>query len=202
MLPESEWPCELQPYIYDAACQELVKNPPELTTHVLAIHSKLAPNLEVIIDCNQHSSLTRLLRVTSFVFRFARVFITKRSSDNQSDHCTQLNSEDLQHAEHSWICHIQAKSFVAELEYLKSHGKQSIPTYVRQFGLFLDDQHVLRCKGRINNSTLSMTEKNPILLPSKHVFVKLLVTHVHQPSSPRTPTSKAWWCECYPYYLT
>ena len=49
---------------------------------------------------------------------------------------------------------------------------------MKHFGLFLDDNDVLRC--RINNSILTMTEKNPILLPSKHVFVKLLITRAHQ----------------------
>ena len=38
----------------------------------------------------------------------------------------------------------------------------------------------MKCRGRINNSTLSLNEKNPILLPCKHPFIKLLVIHVHQ----------------------
>ena len=80
----------------------------------------------------------------------------------------------------SWVCHIQAKSFVKELEYLRSPGKQPAPTYVQQFGLFLDDNNVMKCKGRINNSTVSLEEKNPTILPAKHPLVKLLVMHVHQ----------------------
>lgn len=61
-----------------------------------------------------------------------------------------------------------------------SPDRHPVPLYVKQFGLFLDDQLVIKCKGRINNSTLSMNEKNPVLLPSKHPFIKLLVIHVHQ----------------------
>ena len=59
---------------------------------------------------------------------------------------------------------------------LGGHGK---PLYVDQFGLYLDDQHVLKCKGRIGNSTLAATEKHPVLLPTKHPVVKLLVREVH-----------------------
>ena len=54
---------------------------------------------------------------------------------------------------------------------MRGPGKQQIPTYVQQFGLFLDDKSVLKCKGRINNSTVSLKAKNPILLPAKHPLI-------------------------------
>ena len=53
------------------------------------------------------------------------------------------------YVELSWICHFQATSFAKELEYLKSPGKQPTLTYVQRFGLFLDDDDVMKCKGRI-----------------------------------------------------
>ena len=162
----------------DDACQQLVKNPPELT-HVLAVNSKPILNLEAIIDCSRYSSLTRLLRVTALVFQFVRGFKQLNVDEPVCPHI-QLVAEDLQHAELSWILHIQAKSFVKELEYLRGPGKQQTPTYVQQFGLFLDNKNVLKCKGRINNSTASLEAKNPILLPAKHSLIKLLVMHIHQ----------------------
>jgi hypothetical protein len=50
---------------------------------------------------------------------------------------------------------------------------------VNQFGLFLDDDHVLRCKGRLKNASLNPGTKNPILLPNKSKFVELLIREVH-----------------------
>ena len=85
------------------------------------------------------------------------------------------------HAEVSCICHIQAKSFVKELEFLRGHGKQLTPTYVQQYELFLDDKHVMKCNGRINNS---LAEKNSIFLPIKHPLIKLLVMHVRHQVKP------------------
>ena len=74
LLTEDEWPCKVEPHDNDyVACQELVKNPLELT-HVLAVNSKSTPNLEGIIDCSRYSSLTRLLRATALVFQFVRGF--------------------------------------------------------------------------------------------------------------------------------
>ena len=50
LLPEDEWPCEVESHFSDdAAYQELAKNPSEFT-HVVAVHSKSAPSLEAIID--------------------------------------------------------------------------------------------------------------------------------------------------------
>ena len=178
MLSGNEWPSEVQPHVNDVAYQEIVKNPPEVT-HVLAAHNKPNPNLEAVIDCNRYSSLTRLLRVTALVFRAVKAF-KQLIADEPVPLDIQLIAEDLQHAEVSWICHIQTKLFVKELEYLRSNGKLPTPTYVQQFGLFLDDKNIMKCKGRINNSTLSLAEKNPIFLPAKHPLIKLLVMHVHQ----------------------
>ena len=59
---------------------------------------------------------------------------------------------------------------------VRSCGK---PPYVHQFCLFLDEQYVLKCKGRLCNSTLSDTAKNPALLPPKHWFVRLLIIDTH-----------------------
>ena len=53
-------------------------------------------------------------------------------------------------------------------------------TYVQQFGLFLDDNNVMKCKGRISNSTVSLEEKNLIFLPAKDPLIKLLVMHIYQ----------------------
>ena len=166
LLTEDEWPCMVESYDNnDVACQELVKNPPEVT-HVLAVNSTSILNLEAIIDCSCYSSLTRLLRVIALVFQFVRSFKQLNVDEPVFPHI-QLVAEDLQHAELSWILHIQAKSFFS----MRSHGKQQTPTYVQQFALFLDDKNVLKCKGRINNSTVSLEAKNPILLPAKHPLI-------------------------------
>jgi len=62
---------------------------------------------------------------------------------------------------------------------LRSNSIHDKPLNVEQFGLYLDEQQVLKCKGRIGNASLAATEKHPILLPTKHPFVKLLVMEVH-----------------------
>ena len=94
LLPEDEWPYSVESYNNnDVTCQELVKNPPELT-HVLAVNSKLILNLEAIIDCSRYSNLTCLLHVTVLVFQFVRGFKQLNVGKPVSPHI-QLVVEDL-----------------------------------------------------------------------------------------------------------
>ena len=48
-----------------------------------------------------------------------------------------------------------------------------------QFNLFIDDQQIIRCKGRVSNAPLSEESKNLILLPSKHPLTNLIIQDVH-----------------------
>jgi hypothetical protein len=83
-------------------------------------------------------------------------------------------------AESLWVKSVQSMSFANEIEFLKSQKKNSKPPLVHQFGLFLDGQEILRCKGRINESTLSLTAKMPALLPPKHWFTELVIRDTHE----------------------
>ena len=73
---------------------------------------------------------------------------------------------------------IQDESFCTEIKYLSSDKTVGGPIYVKQFGLFLD-QGILKCRGRLNNSTLSLGNKNPISLPHDH---QLLILQYHEKS--------------------
>ena len=74
----------------------------------------------------------------------------------------QLCADEINHAKTYWIPTIQANSFASEIQFLRN-GNQSKPRRVEQFTLFLDEKQVLRCRGRIKNSSLPQTSKNPIL---------------------------------------
>ena len=61
-----------------------------------------------------------------------------------------------------------------------STGKTPAPILVRQFYLYIDERGVVRCKGRIQNSSLNQEAKTPMLLPSKHHVVDLIISDNHQ----------------------
>ena len=90
-----------------------------------------------------------------------------------------LTASEVNRAELMWIRSIQGASFGKEIAFLSlENAKTTAPIYVQQFGLFLDDD-VLRCKGRLNNASLNLGSKNPILLPNKSRFVELLICEIH-----------------------
>ena len=82
-----------------------------------------------------------------------------------------LTVDETNNAERMWILHLEAKPFQAETTFLKASNKQSLPIHVHQFGLFLDPNGILHCRGRVNNSSLAQNTKNPILLPNNHPWI-------------------------------
>ena len=74
---------------------------------------------------------------------------------------------------------VQNISFLFEIDFLTKKKEESTPNRVRQFGLFLDNNKLLGCKGRINNANVSKDSKNPMLLPTRHSIVDLIVRDVH-----------------------
>ena len=187
LRPESEWP-KPRPTQEgnELAQQEATKNTNEITHSMINTSSdRLAPNIEAIIDIKRFGNQTKLLRVTALVVKFiAKLKNRVRLKKTRESTKEVLTASELNDAETMWIKSVQANSFDKEIRFLtrkKTKDESSItPNYVTQFGLYLDQLGVVRCGGRIGNSTLPSNCKNPILLPSKHQFVTLLIEHTHK----------------------
>ena len=175
---ESEWPCEMVSTMDDVISKEIMKNPPS-TTHVLTVHGNCNIQFDVVFNVARFSNLNFLLRVTARVFRFIKNLRCRSTNQEQLNTSSELGPEDLDKAEHHWIRYIQSLSFKQELQYLQGDHSHAAPIYVQQFGLFMDERSLLRCKGRINNSDLHLEQKNPILLPSKHAYIDLMIKEFH-----------------------
>ena len=91
----------------------------------------------------------------------------------------ELNSKELKQAEILWIRTVQADSFLSESSYLKKL-QQATPRRIQQFQLFLDEDKILRCCGRLNNASFPVETKNPILMPIKNPIVDLLIGDTRQ----------------------
>ena len=120
-----------------------------------------------VIDCFHFSNLRQLLTVTVYLLGFIKHC---RDQINSSVPGQRALVEEISEAERHWIRCIQHKNFQEEIRYLQTNRPPK-PILYDQFGLFMDHNQVVRCRGRLNNST-----KNPILLPHSHW---LLITHVH-----------------------
>ena len=179
-LTEEKWPISEAPPTSKTIEAELVKNP-TLSTHAMTISNTQIPtvNLDEIIQCTNFSTFNRLMRVTAYVLRFVKRS-RQLASSSSTDHRILPSAEELSLAETYWIRSIQAKSFSSEINHLQSDCQSSKPIRVLQFGLFLDSKKVMKCRGRINEADLPATSKQPILMPSKHHVVELLIQDVHK----------------------
>ena len=131
-------------------------------------------SIDELIKCETYSNLNRLYRVTAYVICFIK------KCRKQSEVCgIYVSGLEMNDAEQVWIKSVQLCSFGQEIQYLMS-PTSSCPILVNQFGLFLDDQQVLHCKSRLNNSSLHLQSKNPAILPRRHRIVELLVLWAQQ----------------------
>ena len=157
------------------------KYPPQVTHSLVKQEQTVSRGLSHVIDVNNFSNLMRLLPVTAYVLRFTKLLKLRVQRVRNPIDRIELNASEIKDAENLWIKEIQIISFPDESTYLAGNHQTTLPVRVRQFGLYLDDG-IIRCKGRINNSTLSGDSKNPVLLPNKHAFVNLLIAHTHENS--------------------
>jgi len=114
-----------------------------------------------------------MLRVTAIVLRFTR----KLRKTEPRPKTLELLAEELIEAEKMWIRCIQASAFQAEIRQLAIGGTNPM---VKQLGLFIDTDNIVRCEGRISQSTLPESVKQPILLPTKHRFTELIIREKHE----------------------
>ena len=82
----------------------------------------------------------------------------------------ELDGADLAVAELYWIQACQRVSV---------HNKK-FEEWTKQFGLYLDDANLWRCKGRLSCADLPEATKHPLFLPSGHYFTTLLILDCHQ----------------------
>ena len=76
-----------------------------------------------------------------------------------------------------WLHHVQECHFQSDINSI--HAKK-VTIRQQQLGLFLDENGILRCTGRLENASLSEGARQPILLPQKNRFTKLIVEKTHK----------------------
>ena len=138
----------------------------------LCTSTRLVPGIGRLLSAENFSSRKRLHRVTAWILRFADK-TRKKGAYTEDD----LTAEEIGRAEEMWIKETQ--EVYREEQSLLEAGID-IPRSSPIFGLnpYLD-KGVLRVKGRLQESKLTLDEKHPILLPSDHRYVQLLILEQH-----------------------
>ena len=99
------------------------------------------------------------------------------NSGETSDDWMPLSASDLQRAGLRWIRYEQQCEFGGEIESIRK--KERRHPLVRQLRLFLDNDGLIRCHGRIDDAQVGETTKFPYLLPSKNYVTYLIIQDAH-----------------------
>ncbi|XP_064111443.1 uncharacterized protein LOC135218931 [Macrobrachium nipponense] len=126
------------------------------------------PKKEPLVNISNFSSFSRLISIVSKVFTVVYKF-------------RKIQADPVEAASNYLLRLMQEEAFPLELSYLKSRNSLvEVPPLVRQFNLFLDDNGIMRTKGRIDkNITLKFDIVNPILVDKKHHLTRLLIYYAH-----------------------
>ena len=102
-----------------------------------------------------------------------------RKNEVKPKECEELSVREIQKAEELWVQYVQGLTVPEELAFLTIKTRVS-PSNVSRFGLYIDEDVVKRCRGRLDNASVSDSSKRLILIPKYHIFTDLVVQEVHQ----------------------
>ena len=143
--------------------------------HVISRASSVALQMGRL-SSNYHTTLA----IAAWCLRFCnRIRYGKPESDVRSKH---LTGAEITQAENWLLREAQERSFFKERRILASTDeKKKLPPSSRLLSLlpFLDDKNLLRVGGRLANSALTQSQKNPIIGDSKDPLIIKLFKHMH-----------------------
>ena len=163
LMEREHWPTEL---LLDSTSD--VNEEKKKSSVTLATVQDRPTGISKIIDINTFSSIDRLFRVTAYVLRFIANLKAKGNNSAVPIKLEELNAEELKHAETKWVIDSQ----------ISIRNDPKFNQLSCNLGLIEEDS-ILRCKGRLGNSDLELEGKYPILLPKEGKFTELLVYSCH-----------------------
>ena len=93
---------------------------------------------------------------------------------------TILTTKEMLEARNLLLKATQQITYKQEISYLKNSDKFREPALVRQLNLYLDDEDLLRCRGRLQYTDLPHDTKFPIFMPKDNYLTMLIVQSMHK----------------------
>ena len=87
--------------------------------------------------------------------------------------------DEYHYAERITFKLIQKESFTTEYDALVNGKELSSKSNIAQLCPFLDDQGIMRARGRLSKADFEFDTKHPILLSSKHPATRLMMLKCH-----------------------
>ena len=126
-----------------------------------------------VIKEESFSTLRRLVRVTAWLLRFRDKMLKRATKEGP------LKVLELKRAKLMWDLSIQDKSYPGVVRDMRQGKRIDL---VDKLNLTVDDDGILRCKGRYDNVDVAESVKYPKLLPKDQHFTKLVIEDYHSKS--------------------
>ena len=120
--------------------------------------------LHDLVDLEKFNDLSHLLRVTAYCLRLASRTKTKFDEELQSD--------ELENARKLWLISEQ-------IRYSRSN-KEEFEKTKANLRIYVDEQGVMRCRGRLGNSELPYDTKYPVYVPHRSRLAVFLIWEAHE----------------------
>ena len=173
-LPAIEWPT------WNVTPQPLPDVPPFPTTPSVVFETKIVA-LDRLVDnfvlaklLARVSTLSRLPQITAWIERFLQ---NARQPQLRQQAAADLTAQEMASARLWWIRHVQQIHFAPPLPALLNKRQHPL---IHQLDLFIGDDGLLRCGGRLKHAELPPTADHPILLPTEHEFTVLVIHNLHR----------------------
>jgi len=146
---------------------------------------KLQAKVNVVISktsllqtlCTRSNSWKKLVNIMVHIKRFIRLLKEKVSKATRIN--SQSEVEAFQHAKTTLFMLVQEECFSEDIIKIKNKQPLKKSSSIIKLNPFLDNNNILRVGGRLQRSTLSIEEKHPIILPSKHQVSKMVIDWCH-----------------------
>ena len=155
---------------------EYADDKPTQTTTVWSLQLFEVPGIHRVINATDYSTYLKHLRVTAYTCRF----IDNCRRQVASRVTSSLTTIEIHDAEKRWLKSCQATQFQEKIASMQTNSRNSCLPLVKQLGLYLDSDGIIRCGRRIHNAPLGYAAKFSYLLPKKHELTKLIVFDAHK----------------------
>ncbi|XP_055326312.1 uncharacterized protein LOC129580137 [Sitodiplosis mosellana] len=121
-----------------------------------------------------YSSLYKLIRVNAWIRRFRHNALNKLKRMQG-----ELTVAEIQSSLFQLVRLVQAEAFGKEIKCISNN--EPLPKKCKISGLapFLDEQNIVRVRGRLQRSNLPYRQRHPIILPQNHHFTTLVIDDAH-----------------------
>ena len=150
------------------------------TTPMLAFQASTENTEQSFIDYSRFSKWTRILRTTAYVMRAARIFKDKGLQSRNEIPTTELTSNNMIAAKNFIFKQTQRDCFKPEVNALTQNKRINTTSRLRHLSPFLDEDGLLRARGRLEKSQLDYGIKHPIILDGNHPAVHLFIGQTHK----------------------